>query len=207
MCKDMLHDMVDQYELNELLFYTEKEDDPSLPYFRSVEGLSVTCRMEDVLKHFRDSDNRFLVLIGDNRKRHEMVTKMELLGGVPHFYISNKGTAKFKYSNISTRNVVIMYYSDVSCNVTVKEGAVIYAYCAIAHDSVIGEYAFMSAYSVGSRFRVGAYSMVGLHATILPGLNVGANCIIGAGAVVTRDVPDNHMAYGLPAVSKPLQNH
>jgi len=27
---------------------------------------------------------------------------------------------------------------------------------------------------------------------------IGANCIIGAGSVVTKDIPDNKIAYGIP---------
>jgi UDP-2-acetamido-3-amino-2,3-dideoxy-glucuronate N-acetyltransferase len=40
---------------------------------------------------------------------------------------------------------------------------------------------------------------IGANATILPGLVVGINAMIGAGAVVTRDVPDNALVVGNPA--------
>lgn len=40
---------------------------------------------------------------------------------------------------------------------------------------------------------------VGTSATVLPGVRVGANAIIGAGAVVTQDVPDYAVAAGVPA--------
>ncbi|MCM1216038.1 MAG: hypothetical protein NC331_10760 [Lachnospiraceae bacterium] len=36
--------------------------------------------------------------------------------------------------------------------------------------------------------------------TILPGVTIGNNVIIAAGAVVTKDVPDNCIAGGVPAV-------
>ena len=35
--------------------------------------------------------------------------------------------------------------------------------------------------------------------SILPGVTIGENAIIGTGAVVTKDVPDNCMAVGVPA--------
>ena len=33
----------------------------------------------------------------------------------------------------------------------------------------------------------------------MPGVNIGNNIIIGAGAVVTKDIPDNSVAVGVPA--------
>lgn len=33
----------------------------------------------------------------------------------------------------------------------------------------------------------------------MPGLKIGNNCIIGAGAVVTKSIPDNSVAVGVPA--------
>ena len=35
--------------------------------------------------------------------------------------------------------------------------------------------------------------------TILPGVTIGDGAIIGAGSIVTRDVPDNMVAIGCPA--------
>jgi acetyltransferase-like isoleucine patch superfamily enzyme len=40
---------------------------------------------------------------------------------------------------------------------------------------------------------------IGAGAVILPGVTVGRFAMVGAGAVVTRDVPDHGMAYGNPA--------
>ena len=41
-------------------------------------------------------------------------------------------------------------------------------------------------------------SYIGANVTILPGVTIGKNCIIGAGSVVTRDIPDNSVAVGVP---------
>lgn len=40
---------------------------------------------------------------------------------------------------------------------------------------------------------------IGANATILPGLIIGSNAMVGAGAVVTKDVPDNAVVVGNPA--------
>jgi acetyltransferase-like isoleucine patch superfamily enzyme len=40
---------------------------------------------------------------------------------------------------------------------------------------------------------------IGSNATVLPGITIGENALIGAGAVVTRDVPDGSTVAGVPA--------
>ncbi|MGN7313007.1 sugar O-acetyltransferase [Alkalicoccobacillus gibsonii] len=40
---------------------------------------------------------------------------------------------------------------------------------------------------------------IGIAATIMPGVTIGENSIISAGAVVTKDVPDNVIVAGVPA--------
>ena len=40
---------------------------------------------------------------------------------------------------------------------------------------------------------------IGAGVTILPGVTGGENAIVGAGAVVTKDVPDNSVVVGVPA--------
>src|ERR1019366_1952445 len=40
---------------------------------------------------------------------------------------------------------------------------------------------------------------IGANATVLPGLTIGENAMVGAGSVVTRDVPPNAIVAGNPA--------
>ncbi|MEE8097167.1 WxcM-like domain-containing protein [Acinetobacter baumannii] len=43
---------------------------------------------------------------------------------------------------------------------------------------------------------------IGANATILPGIRIGRNALVGAGAVVTKDVPENAIVVGNPAIIK-----
>ena len=40
---------------------------------------------------------------------------------------------------------------------------------------------------------------IGSHSTILPGVSIGQNSIIGAHSLVNKDIPDNVVAFGVPA--------
>ncbi len=46
---------------------------------------------------------------------------------------------------------------------------------------------------------VRAYARIGANATLLPGVVIGRHALVGAGAVVTRDVPDGAVVVGNPA--------
>jgi len=48
---------------------------------------------------------------------------------------------------------------------------------------------------------------IGSHSTVLPGVTIGKNSIIGAHSLVNKDIPDNVVAFGVPAkVVRKLNN-
>ena len=51
----------------------------------------------------------------------------------------------------------------------------------------------------GINIKLGKNVWIGAHATILPGVTIGDNAIIAAGAVVTKDVENNVVVGGVPA--------
>ena len=64
----------------------------------------------------------------------------------------------------------------------------------------------------GQRFQeekaviIGDDVWIGGHVIILPGVRIGSHSIVGAGAVVTKDVPEWAIAAGNPAVVKKFRN-
>lgn len=67
----------------------------------------------------------------------------------------------------------------------------------LTHDAsllpVTGKYIFKKTF-------VGDNVFLGYGAVIMPGVRVGDNCVIGTNAVVTKDVADNTVVVGIPAV-------
>ena len=48
---------------------------------------------------------------------------------------------------------------------------------------------------------------IGSHSTILPGISIGENSIIGAHSLVNKNIPDNVVAHGVPCrVARKLNN-
>lgn len=53
--------------------------------------------------------------------------------------------------------------------------------------------------NIPAPIHVGENVWIGSHATILPGVTIGENAIVAAGAVVTKDVPADTVVAGVPA--------
>ncbi|SAA25287.1 UDP-3-O-(3-hydroxymyristoyl) glucosamine N-acyltransferase [Enterobacter hormaechei] len=92
--------------------------------------------------------------------------------------------------------------------VTVKSGVYIWDNTTIENDVFIGPcVAFTNDKFPRSKchdknfdsIHVKEGASIGANATILPGVTLGKKCMIGAGAVVTKNVPDYTVVYGNPA--------
>lgn len=60
---------------------------------------------------------------------------------------------------------------------------------------------------IAKAIHIGNDVWIGGNATILPGVTIGNNVVVAAGAVVTHDVPDNSLVAGVPArVIRELEN-
>ena len=99
----------------------------------------------------------------------------------------------------------------VGDNVTIKNGVSLYDGITLEDDVFVGpNVTFTNDKHPRSKQRPDAFlptlikrgASIGGGAVILPGLTVGENAIVGAGAVVTKDVPANAIVFGSPAEVK-----
>lgn len=76
--------------------------------------------------------------------------------------------------------------------------------CTVGHDVVIGDFcSVMPGVNISGEVVIEENVYVGTGAKIINQLTVGRNSIIGSGAVVTKDIPSNCTAVGIPA--KPVK--
>ena len=74
--------------------------------------------------------------------------------------------------------------------------------CFITHDGGNFAFRYREEYNDVNHFGkifVGEHTFIGARATIMPGVRIGKNCVVGVGAVVTKSVPDNSVVVGIPA--------
>lgn len=72
--------------------------------------------------------------------------------------------------------------------------------CTIAHDVTLGDSVTLApGVNVCGEVAIGARSSIYANATLLPGVEIGPDAIVGAGSVVTKDVPAGTTVAGVPA--------
>lgn len=110
------------------------------------------------------------------------------------------------------------FYTDCGKNITLGKGVFINAGCKFQDQggifiddyALIGHNAVLATLNHGfapderhnlhpAPIRIGKRVWLGANVTVLPGVTIGDNAIIAAGAVVSRDIPANTVAAGVPA--------
>lgn len=104
----------------------------------------------------------------------------------------NIGSKAIVGNNVKIQNNVSVYD-----NVVLEDGVFCGPSCVFTN--VLNPRAFIGRKHEYLETRVQQGASIGANATILCGITLGMYCFIGAGAVVTKDVPDYALVYGTPA--------
>jgi UDP-N-acetylbacillosamine N-acetyltransferase len=108
-------------------------------------------------------------------------------------------TALIDDSVVIEDGVFIAQGVQIACGALLSRGALINTGAIIEHDCEIGSFAAVFSGSVlGGAVTVGPRAALGLGTTVLPYRKIGEDCIVGAGAVITRDQPALTVVTGAP---------
>jgi len=146
--------------------------------------------------------NPSIISIGDNSTRKNIREKLQL----------NLASPLIHHSAIISPNVEIGKGSVVMPNAVINSGTIIGENCIvntgaiIEHDCIIKDYAHISPNAaLAGGVKVGKGAHIGIGTVIIQCLEIGEWSIIGAGAAVTKSIPPNCTAVGIPA--KPIKYH
>jgi sugar O-acyltransferase (sialic acid O-acetyltransferase NeuD family) len=94
----------------------------------------------------------------------------------------------------------------LTVDISVGDHVILNLNCTVGHDSVLGNFSsFMPAVNISGEVTIGNGVYVGTGAQLINQLYVGENTTIGAGAVVSKNLPSDCTAVGVPA--KPIKYH
>ena len=202
LAKEVLEIFHQQNELANLFFYDDISTDvPDLLYGQ----FTVLRNMKQVTELFA-TDNRFTIGIGEPELRFKMYNQFTQAGGKLVSVISPLAVIGH-YGTVIAPGAIIMAGTVISNDVNIGMGCLINPNCTISHDTVIGDFVEISpGVQITGHCRIGDYCNIGTNATLLPKIKLANNVIVGAGAVVTKNVADRLTVAGVPAKASNKQH-
>lgn len=94
----------------------------------------------------------------------------------------------------------------ITCNIVIGSFVTLNLMSTIGHDTIIDDFSsFMPSVNISGEVHIQEKVYVGTGAKIINQLTIGTGTIVGAGAVVSKSLPDYCTAVGIPA--KPIKFH
>jgi sugar O-acyltransferase (sialic acid O-acetyltransferase NeuD family) len=139
-------------------------------------------------------DQKLIVAIGENLTRKRLAEKIHHKFGMaihPSAIIS-------PYSRIG-EGTVVLPASIVNSGAVIGMHCIINTSAIVEHDCYIFDYAHIAPnVTLCGGVEVGEGTSIGAATAVLPNIKIGKWCVIGAGSVITRHIPDYSVVAGVP---------
>jgi sugar O-acyltransferase (sialic acid O-acetyltransferase NeuD family) len=173
-------------------------DDEPVRAGTSIWGLPVVSWDQCVAEPEQWSEAGFALGIGENAARQEIQRRLEHAGrrvvSIAHARATISDTA------VVAAGTVVLAGAVVNADAVIGRGCIVNTGAIVEHDCALESFVHLSPNAaLGGNVSIGERTHVGIGATVLPGVRLGADVTVGAGAVVLRDVPDAQTVVGVPA--------
>ena len=164
-----------------------------------IDGVElIGSGINDLQLRFPPDSVDVFVAIGENHLRSALCEQIRVLGyNQP---ILRHPSAIVSPSAIIGASSVVMPGVVVNVNSRIGRHCILNTACSLDHDNVLedGVHICPGVRSAGT-VHFGARSFIGTGASLIPNVTVGRDAVVGAGAVVVRDVPARARVAGNPA--------
>ena len=154
---------------------------------------------DDVLPELRSKGvTHAFVAIGDNTRRLERIDAVTNLGF--ELVTALHPRAVVAAGVVVGPGTAVMAGAVVNPGTVLARGVIVNTAASVDHDCRIDDGAHLCPGShLAGNVVVGARSMIGSGAAVIPGTCIGRDCVIGAGAAVVTDIAHGVTAVGVPA--------
>jgi sugar O-acyltransferase (sialic acid O-acetyltransferase NeuD family) len=196
----MLIDQINKYEKRyDFIGYF----DDGVPKNRIIEGSKVLGGINE-LNSFSDK-LQLVISIADPK------IKLKIIESINNFNVSFPilihpsciiGDSFIKIGE----GTIICASTIITVNVEIGNHVILNLACTVGHDTKIGSYSsFMPSVNISGEVLIGAQVYCGTGVKIINQVKIGEGTIVGAGALVYKDLPPYCTAVGFPA--KPIKYH
>jgi sugar O-acyltransferase (sialic acid O-acetyltransferase NeuD family) len=175
-----------------LLGFIDEDRSKKGTYFN---GYSVMGGFDDL--HF-DKTTYAVCAVGSPAFKKSLIDKAELAGlsfaNLTHPSVLLSSNIQLGIGNIICANTIL------TVNISIGNHVILNLNCTVGHDVIINNYCTCApAVNISGNVTMDEGCEIGTNASIIQSKRIGAWSIIGAGAVVTSDLPSNCTAVGVPA--------
>ena len=149
------------------------------------------CRNLKIYKAF--------IAIGDNYQRQAMAERIKKAIPEIEFITCIHPSAIIGSDVIIGAGAAIMPGVIIISGCSIAEGCLLNTGSSIDHDGIMEPWSSLGPGVIaGGHLKLGERSAINLGAKVVNDISIGRDTLIGAGAVVSKDIPDNVVAYGVP---------
>lgn len=164
--------------------------------------IPVVARTEKIADLLQEKDAFAMTALGtikNPKKMLEKIERYEVSQEKWYSFIDTTAVVPNDYCEIE-QDTFIGPLAQLSPNVKISKHTTLFGNSFVGHDTTIGEFCNLANNSaVGSFVQIGKGVHIGTNCTIKERVTIGEYSIVGAGAVVVKDVPANAIVVGNPA--------
>lgn len=163
---------------------------------KSSMEINVIGKSKDVYTYLSDCD--IFVAIGNNKTREKILSKLETEGANIPMLIHPSATIGEKVEiGVGT---VVMAGVVINCCSRIGKGCILNTGATIDHDNVIEDYVHISpGVHIAGTVEIGKGTWIGIGSVVNNNINITSDCMLGAGAVVVKDITETGTYVGVPA--------
>ncbi|MGY3718129.1 acetyltransferase [Sutcliffiella cohnii] len=159
-------------------------------------GLEVIGKSNEAIRHINDFD--IFVGIGNNAIRKKIQESLEVEGSTIPTLIHPNATLGGQVE--IAPGTAVMAGVVINCSTKIGKGCIINTGATVDHDNIIEDFVHISpGVHLAGTVNVGQGSWVGIGSMVSNNINITSNCIVGAGAVVVKDITETGTYVGVPA--------
>lgn len=176
----------------------------------TISGYPILCGIRELYSRYgKYSDVKFIYSLYRPDVMHERTEILKSLN-IPsgkfmnfiHPSVMLAKSAQIGFGNVLLANVV------VNCNAVLGNFNTVNSGTLLGHDIIIGDNNYFAGQvCVGSGLKIGNENFIGLNTSIRNGITIGNENIVGMASNITKDVSNNNVLYGNPAIMKAQLNH
>jgi len=171
------------------------DDNPALLGAEPVPGVKVLGNTKDLAGGLEKGKGMVILAIGENRVRCQLSRRFSVPYG-----IACAPSAVLGHGVRIGKGSMILPSATVNIDTVIGAHVILNTSCSVDHDCSIGDFVHVGPGAhLGGGVVVGEGTFLGLGSSVIPGIRIGRWSVVGAGAVVTKDLPENCTAVGVPA--------